>query len=308
MVEVTGCEGSGFSNTSSQAASLLTMRWPGIVQLGRVTVAKCQHSWPAEPCCGGRAETCPVEFALLKPVSVGSSERTDHPTELDPSSLEERPANDIALTFGRYDRTGLVLAAAITLLLFIDQASAQSERAVLDQFFPVGKDFCLGRVYDPAHLNKNPRQSVTAIFLGGRNAQRSSANPGKAGDNEPTTAGNVFVTLTVRFRGKPSPRIWPGACFEAGTDAIRCKIYPPRNQDTLVQELTLRRKGSGVAMEASGDWQVFRRAADSDLEMPEAAHAEKLFSLAPLHLSACLLSKDYWAADGATAKLLRALP
>jgi hypothetical protein len=199
-------------------------------------------------------------------------------------------------------------AAAVALLLFIDQASAQSARPVLDRLFPVGKDFCLGRIYDAAHLRKNPRQTVTAIFLGGRNAQRSSTNPGKAGDNEPTTAGNVFVTLTVRFSDNPSPRTWPGACFEEGADAIRCNIYPSRNQDILVQELTIRREGSGVAMEASGDWQVFRRATDSAAEMPEVAREERLFRLAPLLLSACPISKGYWTAKGATAKLLRALP
>lgn len=200
------------------------------------------------------------------------------------------------------------LATGLASLLLAGAANAQSARPTLDRFFPVGEDFCFGRAYDAAHLGRNPKQSVTAIHVGGRNAQRSAPSPG---NREATTAGNVYVTLTVRFRDTPSPRTWPGSCFEEGSDAIRCKIYPPRNQDTIVQGLTMRQDGAGATIEAMGDWKTFRRAADrddNDLGRANAARDDRLFRVTRLPAAACSLSNAYWSAKGATAKLLGALP
>lgn len=195
---------------------------------------------------------------------------------------------------------GIVLA----LFVWSPPAGGQSSRPLLDAFFPVGKDFCFGRTYDAAHLSRVTRQTVKAIFIGGRNAQRTASAP-EQGKDDASAIGKVYVSLAVTFRD--SARSWSGVCFEETAGTVNCKILPHRNRDSVEQGLTLRQAGQDLAVEAVADWEKFRQAVDDD-GSGNAAPDDRLFRVARLPLSACRLNRALWSPRGATDKFLSDFP
>lgn len=197
-----------------------------------------------------------------------------------------------------------VVLAAIVLVGFVP-VQAQTLRPLMDAFFPAGKDFCFGRTYDAAHLARNPKQTVKAIFIGGRNAQRTAMEAGPRGDAKADGQGRAYVSLAVSFRD--GSRVWSGVCLEETPGTIGCKILPHQNRDSVEQGLTLRQAGTGLIVEATGDWAHFRTAVDDD-SAGMVAPDDRLFRLARLPISSCRLSRVHWSSKGATAKFLSDFP
>jgi hypothetical protein len=196
------------------------------------------------------------------------------------------------------------VALAAGALVWSASAWGQSQ-PLLDTLFPAGEDFCFGRTYDAAHLARNPKQTVKAIFVGGRNAQRTAAEPGPRGDIQADGQGRVYVSLAVSFRD--GSRVWSGVCLEETPGTVGCKILPHRNRDSVEQGLMLRQADTGLTVEAEGDWAHFRAAVDDD-QAGKAAPDDRLFRVARLPVSACSLSRAHWSPKGATAKFLSDFP
>jgi len=187
------------------------------------------------------------------------------------------------------------------MMLLVSPISAQS----IEEIFPVGQDFCLGRIYTAAHLASHPKQTVMSIFIGGRNAHGSAGEPASSGKDKTGVGGKVYISLAVRFRDEF--RTWSGVCTDNSRGATGCKILPHRNQDSIEQGLTLRKAGTGLTVEASGDWKYFKAAVDG-AGGGDVAPDDRLFSVARLPVSACKLSPTHWSPKGATAKFLADFP
>lgn len=193
------------------------------------------------------------------------------------------------------------LSIAFGTILLVSPISAQSIEAI----FPVGQDFCLGRIYTAAHLARHPKQTVMSIFIGGRNAHGTAGEPDSFGKVETGEGGKVYISLAVRFRD--GFRTWSGVCMDDSPGAIRCKILPHRNRDSIDQGLTLRQAGPDLTVEAAGDWTYFKAAVDG-AGGGDVAPDDRLFRVARLPVSACTLSRTHWSPKGATAKFLADFP
>jgi hypothetical protein len=124
-------------------------------------------------------------------------------------------------------RTASFLAA---LIAFAPGASAQDEnRSPLPEHLPLGKEVCFGRVYDDAHLQKRPKQTVTQIFL------HRDINPDQNTEYEPQTpqqflehdgqGTTVFINAYVRFKNRKGT-YWNTLTCGKGFDGktTRCAI------------------------------------------------------------------------------------
>ncbi len=98
----------------------------------------------------------------------------------------------------------LALAAAVSLATLSGNVMAQE--TPLPAHFPIDKEACFGRVYDTAHLARNPRQRVTAFHL------FRDLDPDQNTEDEPITREEILksdaesksfnLSAYVRFRNR----------------------------------------------------------------------------------------------------------
>jgi hypothetical protein len=193
------------------------------------------------------------------------------------------------------------------MFLVTNSACAQSAISGLDEYFPAGTDFCYGRIYDALHLRKNLKQTVTALFLGGRNAQRRAPHGGES-NAAVVTDQTVYVTLTVHFRERPAVQTWPGVCNTNDANEVHCSIIPHKDRDSVDQGLTIRRDAAGYSLAVTSDWQVFRNPPADSVGIDPVAYYDRVFHVQKLPVSSCKLSSRYFSSKGATDVLLGSLP
>jgi hypothetical protein len=193
------------------------------------------------------------------------------------------------------------------MFLVTNNARAQSANLGLDGYFPAGTDFCYGRIYDAVHLRKNLKQTVTALFLGGRNAQRRAPHAGES-NAAVVTDKTVYVTLTVHFRERPLVQTWPGVCNTNDANGVHCSIIPHKDQDTVDQGLSISGDMAGYTLAVTSDWQIFRNPPAGSVGIGPVASSDRVFHVQKLPVSSCKLSSRYFSSKGATDVLVGSLP
>jgi hypothetical protein len=140
-------------------------------------------------------------------------------------------------------------AISAALLALAGEAAAQENKSPLPEHMPLHKEACFGRVYDAAHLAKNPRQTVTELFL------HRDVNPDQNTEFEPQTpesfkehdgqGTSVFVSAYVRFKHRKGVYWNTLSCskgFDPDGKTTRCSIdcdggaftLQPRQQNLLL--------------------------------------------------------------------------
>lgn len=110
------------------------------------------------------------------------------------------------------------LRGLLTAMLVTVAVARADENDRLRDLSPEGQDACFGRVYDKAHLARNPDQKVERIFFlyGGDPVTRANEEPSQA-----DTGYDGFLATTLRGAGKPE---WvAGWCSREDAD----KLYSP---------------------------------------------------------------------------------
>jgi hypothetical protein len=124
---------------------------------------------------------------------------------------------------------------ALGAMLALAVASARAEPiADLRTTFPVDSPACFSNVFDAAHLQAHPEQTVTAIRLVRAYPQLrmedEAAGPANDASKNAEQAGGVMAQLIVALRdsgGKGSPKRFAAAVnctAEAGASKMRCGI------------------------------------------------------------------------------------
>jgi hypothetical protein len=148
--------------------------------------------------------------------------------------------------------------------------------------FPAGKDVCFGRVYDEAHLAKNPRQVVTAMYLyntvtpDALDEDRESFNAEIKLDDGTTQFVPHFM---VRLRDRADLAFQFPQCQGTG-DTMTCAVECDGGQfSTRMKGKSLLLTNEDITMMGVCELSTFTLPSDKD---------NKVFRLDPLPVSACL--------------------
>lgn len=189
-------------------------------------------------------------------------------------------------------KTGLRISLP-ALFLVIGAAALHAQggkkESPLPSHLPLATEACFGRVYDPAHLSKHPKQRVTSFHLSREfkddpysEVEASSEEETKSADGE---YGSVNVTAYVHFRDRKGVYTNGLSCHKSGDGIVRCGV------DCDGGSFNLKPSGQSLLLENNGFVVVGgcgaseEEAENEEYVLPGAD--DKVFRLDPKPVAAC---------------------